>query len=661
MKILPCFVILCVQFVYIAGSHAAPPEPFSTVKIRGAYWGLKSVEEGAWQLAKLKEHDFNTALVKEGNYHLALDLWQGWGEIAGQLEINLFPVLNFSGPDERKHSPGRYARYVDPQGNRIENTPCPLDRQYWDHMIRKRFEQLAHLSNSTHFTGLIFDTEMYGSGVTIYRDVCVCDACWQHFVDSVSSVMPDILGVAHLSQEQRGRYLTTQNLLPMYEDVQKAQLQQILRPIEQRIHQINSQLGLGILAYADSWFYDTLIRGLGTTENPLLVFSETSYVLGYTPHVEQETARITGDTRDQAIARHIPGLWLERFYPKDIAPQCYALAAKTGGYWLYSARSLWSPVARPQPYSLYAPVDRYWEALKNANLELCRLSEQSDSYHTPLPQISRSSFYHEIEQHLETPPSLRAFIHEHFLPYILGSQIQRDPRSSHITFRGRTLSHYVPLPSSQKTAVITITHIPVGKYAEPTHYTLFDQHGWPLEQGTLDRSTPSASVTLPHDSSDHYSLLTKSGMNGVQLSFSGGAYFLEASPTFRVHTIQAASQYMFYVSPDKKKTLNVRAYTWGNDTAAMVIRSPEGQLAQETTIHGYADLEIPVVFPAIGELSFVVESGKARILESSKTASSKQRFWSLTVSPVLLKPLKDVEVYFLDEQFPYLLVPGSFP
>jgi hypothetical protein len=99
---------------------------------------------------------------------------------------------------------------------------------------------------------------------------------------------------------QRAAYLEQHGLFEAYARLQESRLQQILTPIAQQLYSLNPALALGFLAYVDNWFYHALIRGLGTVARPVLVFSETTYIRGYTPEVLAQQQGIKAQTTDPA-------------------------------------------------------------------------------------------------------------------------------------------------------------------------------------------------------------------------------------------------------------------------------------------------------------------------------------------------------------------------
>jgi len=669
-------VLILIQFLSLSDVFYADSIT-STSKIRAAFWGIKPVEQGEKQLRLLKNYGVNTALVNDSGYSVKGDTWSDWGKIAGTYGIKLFPIHSFAGTEEIKLLKGEYLPYVDRSGKTFPSTPCPLDANYWNISIVERFEQLAYLSKSTSIFGIVFDTEMYGAEISIYRDLCFCDVCWREFVQSEPFFVTAKDHAAYnLKKEKRFKYLTRHNLLQRYSDFQQQRLQEILSRIEKHIHSINPDLVLGFLAYKNNWFYRGLIRGLGTETKPVLVFSETSYVRGYTQYVDQERTFIEENTKrqeelsenSQPIARYIPGLWLGRFYPEDLPSQLYNLAKHTNGYWLFTASSLWTPGQKPKPYALHGSNDEYWTAFKKANDELERFSQAPDTYQSNLPPVYPSSFYDTSQNRLFTPPSLNSFLRDTALEYIQRLEEFDKSRKSNVqnrtevTYRGTTLFHAL---NNTKAAQIRITHIPLG-FSDPTHYKLFDSDGALLQEGRLDHQKPSTTITLSANLSGVVSLLTESGVNATKVMFSGLPYIVEASSTFPLFIVNTVSTYDVYVKPNQKY-LQLRAYCSATQTAALTVQSPDNKVNQTTEIRKFTEIRVPVPVadntlsldsePAKPnpQLSLQLSSGHAIPLNLEQ-AENNRNFWTIAINPISSEPYETVQFYLHNEEFPYIFI-----
>lgn len=619
----PIPLLFCLLFqlsvtIGVGGAETSsyPPDK----KIRAAYWGINSLEEAERQLRQLSTYGLNTALVSNSGYALDLALWQGWAELAQTHHIQLFPALNFYSQDERNLFTETVSPYVVRDGTVFETIPCPFDERYWNFAIGQRIEQLARLSTLVPIHGVLFDTEMYGSTPSLYQDVCLCDVCWQAFM-SADSLR------AELPKERRFAYLIQQQLYQRYETLQTERLQQLLSRIEQRVHAINPRLLLGCVAYRTNWFYAGLIKGLGTSDAPALVFSESSYVLGYTLHVDYEASVVTGDASDEPVyARYIPGLWFGRFFPEEIAAQAYQLAMRTDGYWLFSAQSLWTDAALPEPYALHGTPQAYWNALKIANDELQNAPVQSDVHHRGFFLHQASSFYDAAQQRLLRSSNVRAFLETIILP------AARNLQS--VKHRGKMLFHCLVNPANQ----LHIQPSSIRLASVAARYTLFDEEGFIILEGMLDAAHPLKTVVIPPHVSGVVSLMTDSGSTIIQVDFSGTPYIIEASALFPLTTFEPSRRYAFYKMPDDSR-LHVRALRQNDVPMTIRLDAPDCQWSDTLTVQGFTEANIPLPENAI--------------------SNSSQNFWTLAVTS---KPGKQFEYvrFYLDEQFPYLLVLDNF-
>jgi len=638
-------------------------EPPLSSKIRAAYWNIPVIErEFEEQFRLLQEHGVNTALVADGQYHLRVNLWRELGRIAGRHALQLFPVLRFAVPPELK---GNYLPYTNRYGTIYPATPCPLDGNYWNAVIGQRFEQIAALSKVTSIAGILFDTEMYGSDISVYADPCFCDACWQKFVQAYQN-MDD------LPKEQRFAYLRQHRLLQSYSDFQDQQLQAILSQFEQQVHAINARLVLGFLGYRPNWFYTGVIRGLGTISNPVMVFSESSYVRGYTPYVTEEKRTIAAVAgAAPPITQYIPGVWLARFFPEELPSQLVTLARDTDGYWIYTADSLWTTDQQTGEDALHGSNEAYWRALKQTNEELQRLFPQNspllggvrggfENQSIIAPVSQYASFYDVVHNRLMTQPSLKQFLRT-----IFGVSARRSPEFSKLQestshqalsemiYRGEILFHCLkepvlsPVLSLSKglpkdevqgnqvegtTGTITITHLPVGKYEDYTAYKLFDENGMVFQKGFVDRHTCSTTIRLPARISGVVSLLIDSGSDAARVSFTGLPFVIEASNTFPLTIRTPGQMYTFFVKPEADR-IKLRAYCSKATAAALTVRSPDNKIHQEVGLVGFTEIALP--------LGNDVQDG--------------QNLWTMTIDAVPSKPYEEVQCYLSDEEFPYLI------
>jgi hypothetical protein len=641
MKMTKIGIIICVQFLCFALIHPATVWSQSGVPYRkfcAAYLGLKPVEQAEEQLRLLHQHGFNTVLVADGAYQLKEDLWRAWGMLAGELHVQVFPVLNFAVPQELK---GQYRPYLNRDGAIDHATPCPLDREYWQAVIGQRFEQLAQLSTVIPIAGLLFDSEMYGSDFSIYYEPCFCDICWKQFVQTAQPIAPtsEPQNIADLPRDQRFDYLVRHHLFWRYTDVQTQQVQAILAQIEQQVHAINPHLLFGYLGHRNNWFYTGLIQGLGTITRPVLVFTESTYVVGSTPYAMEEMEFVTKQTKGERqndspwwegsgegkLARYIPGLWLARFFPDDLPAQLYHLATQTDGYWIFTADSLWKDAKEPKRRfaALHGRKEDYWAAIKHANEDIVRFSQAPESYQPDLPSIFLSSYYDPLQNRLFTRPSLRRFLQQ--IPLKEGSDAE-------ITYRAETLFHCL----NPGGGTIEIIHYPIGEYADDTQYRLFDNDGQVVQEGIVNARNRYAFVKLPVNSSGLVSLWTNSGTHAVRVRFSGIPYVIEASSTFPLTTMDTARTYTVYIPPGTQR-LKLRAFCPENAYAGLTVRSSDGRVNEtievEGALYGFVEISLPV-----------------------PEGQDDRNVWTISVNPIPDKPFGDIQFSLYAEEYPYLMV-----
>lgn len=623
--LLKLLILVGMQLICGMGNVRAEPHrrPSSRApKMLAAYWGIEPVEKADEQLHQLQRYGLNAALLKDTHFMIREKMWREWGLIANQHHIQLFPVFNFAGADEREAVSGEARPYINRYGEALLSVPCPLNRSYWQASVGQRCRQLAQLSEHAPIAGIVFDTEMYGGELSVYNDFCFCDICWEEFFQAQGHNVPNI------EKTLRFDFLHKELLFRAYTTFQEKRLQHILSSIEKQTHAINPDLTLGILAYQDTWFYRGLIRGLGIKKKPVLVFSETSYILGYSPYIAYEKEAITGPHANlSSVARYIPGIWLGRFFPETLPAHLYALATHTDGYWLFSADSLWADRPQAEPYALHGDPQEYWKAFKRANDEIRQYSEALKNYKSSLLSVPLSSFYDSRKKRLITQPSLQSFITDIIPGNIVGRHVSDRPSSTKTTYRGTALFHSFKAPDDNSSGPINITHIPIAEYKDVTYYTLFNNKGHRLLEGKLDRQNSSVTLDIPQKDSGIVSLLIQSGLNAAQINFEKMLSVVEASSAFPLATFNTSRSYKVYVEPSQKY-LNVRAYCSKGESALLLLQSSDKTNNESMRVVGFSERSIP---------------------------TSSVSHWIVSVVPIPFKTFEDVKLYLLDTKYPYLL------
>ena len=624
------FLFRCLFYVafFIAVSTEAEEATTIDLPIRGAYLPLTSVEEGELQLKDLRSHGINTVLVADGTFSLQEKRWLKWGDMAGSFGLDLWAVLHFAVPRELRERPKSYRPYVNRAGKVYQGTPCPLDERYWHDAIGKRFLRLAELSELSPVSGAAFDAEMYGSEISLYYDLCYCDVCWLEFITSESSGLH--YSVRDLPAGQRFEYVSAHDLLREYTNFEWRRVRSILDIIRQQIHAKAPHFRLGFLGFRHTWFFSALLRGLGTRERPVWVFSESSYVRGYTPYVDREREQMLNQGK---FARYVPGFWLSRFFPRDLPTQLLDLSIHSDGYWLFNAAYLWQDESEVQNVVLHDKPEAYWSSLSLVNAELQQLGEGVSDRGRTLPEVHRSSFYDPKQEKLFKNPELQFLLSS----YANENVDQSSPSRKTTRYQGKTLFHLRKEEGAEQTVQLSLVPIDAASQA-PFSYIIFDDVGQVMQRDAIEYQEQSIVISLPGNLSGNISLLTDSGSNALRVSFPEALpYLIEASSTFPLNLFNSSVSYRLYV-PFGEQWMKVRAYCPENEFATLTAWSAEGAKLQQMDVQG-------------GLYGF----SEMQSLLSSDDESS---FATLSVGPSLSKAFGDLRFYLYDAEFPYLF-PGN--
>ncbi|GAK51906.1 hypothetical protein U14_03152 [Candidatus Moduliflexus flocculans] len=544
----------------------------SAEKLRAAFGGICPADEGERRLALLKQHGFNAALVNDSGLDVKTALWKEWARLAHQYDILLFPILSFAGTAEIGEWRGSFTPYTTPDGTRLNRTSCPLDAEYWEKSVAQRWETLALLSKQVPFAGIVIDTEMYGSDIVVYEQPCLCDLCWQEFLLAISAADPaqfGLFGASPIPAAQRKQFLEEHQLWPQYLNIQEQRLQAIAAQIERRIHGINPALTLGIMAYVDSWFYRGLIRGLGTSAQPVNVFSETFYIRGWSSDVLAEQATIKQDS----VATYLPGLWQGRFFSDDLPAQASELAHQADGYWFFTADSLWTDNPKTGHYALHGIPADYWAAWDKANT---MIREQRREPFFP------SSVYQPDIQRLQTPPRLKRLLHD------LAAHPTSSPEdAARIVYAEQTLFHFLPTPDG---VIRIIPDESPGQQAVSITYHLFDEAGTLAQTGDC---TKLAEIAIPSHASGMMSLLISPEKPEFRIEFDSIPWVVEASVTFPLATRTSPLVMRFAVAPEQEK-LRFKMTSYTAKPPLVTYVPPDGIERAGGEFHEYGEMCAPI-------------------------------------------------------------------
>jgi hypothetical protein len=165
------------------------------------------------------------------------------------------------------------------------------------------------------------------------------------------------------------------------------------RQTRTEIDQVAPSFKIGITKLDQINYYtESMARGFGTKENPVIIFSERTYTDGYTDYIKETITKF----RKMGIhASFIAGIWQDKFPPENLAEQYYYCAQASDGYWIYTMETL-NPDRKD---SDGASAKEYWQAIRDADKELDKLDADPNyitllktrEFHPPLEKINFSN------------------------------------------------------------------------------------------------------------------------------------------------------------------------------------------------------------------------------------------------------------------------------
>jgi hypothetical protein len=331
--------------------------PASTGKICGGFMDNNDIE----RLQPMAENGLNTAIVAYWLMHSPpetkeQELVATWAQSCRNFNLGFMALFSLWGNGEKTWAKPTY--YLTFGGKEYANTPCPLAS--YKTLVHDRFVALAQLSKTVPITGAVLDIEMYGADMINYDNLCFCDYCYGLFQKAHPSI--DIV-----PKKNREQYLTDIGQMDNYKQFIDSQLTEMAHQTEKEVHQIAALFKIGATRLDNPNYYnESLAKGLGTEENPVLVFCERTYWVGYHPTIIKET--IERFKTMGASASLIAGIWQDKWPTADLADIYYNCYMACDGYWIYSMETL-----NPSAKSVFVGTEsskKYWQAIFDANKRL---------------------------------------------------------------------------------------------------------------------------------------------------------------------------------------------------------------------------------------------------------------------------------------------------
>ena len=334
-------------------------------KIRGGFVGAND----AAVLPSMAENGLNTAIVWFGEVRSpiggrTMEYIRQFTEQNGKAGLRLFVVFNFWGEDEKTWFKPKY--FYLSGGVEFKNTPCPFSEENYRVLVGDRLLELAKLSKSVSIAGAMIDTEMYGGDVINFLQPCYCDDCWKKYCLEKGES-------AEVKPQEREEYITRRNKLNDYRAFAVKRLSRLVNETRKETDNIRAGFETGFLLPSAKLypFTEALARGLGTTDNKVIILSEETYTKGHSKYINE----FTKELKYKGIeARFVPGLWQDRISVENLAEQYYYCAKATDGYWIYTLQML-----GPNWHQKHVVENRdYWGAIRKANDELDKLELNPD-------------------------------------------------------------------------------------------------------------------------------------------------------------------------------------------------------------------------------------------------------------------------------------------
>jgi hypothetical protein len=257
--------------------------------------------------------------------------------------------------------PRAYPRMVGSHGFEADS-PDPLSAGYWEDVLLPTCAAVGEVAGeSPGIAGLHFDMELYGGPV------------WHHdgwaFSDDDARAFESAGSDADLARElveanavDRLDLLVDRGRLGEYFGTLEDTVAEYGRRCREaaREHAPDLELMLYNAGFPNTWFHVGLMRGLGTSERPVIV-------LTYDGWARRPTEALWAAGVDLV---HLGGTIVSHWRPDQFEDVLVALARGNDGYWYFTFNDFSSTNAEPPP--LHGDSGMYWRAVIDANDRLRR-------------------------------------------------------------------------------------------------------------------------------------------------------------------------------------------------------------------------------------------------------------------------------------------------
>ncbi len=301
---------------------------------------------GVWNYSILGELGFDAVYQEvwwtEGE-EKALELFANESDKASEHGLSLIcgPYYEVTEPEFN------YSRAVNANGHVESVTPSRVDPIYWKRLIEEPGVAIANLSLSHDIWGVVWDIEDYRREEFTYWDYTFDQYALQRFGNETDRTIPS------LPPSERRGWLSQNGLLEEFQDWQERTVIGYARETQRKIHTINPDLHLGILAFEDgSWFHLSILKGLSTEGKTVTAWHEDTYS-GYKKGKVDDNHQLFHEMGING--KVLPGMWTLWIAPFDILDYMEYGTRHNGAFWIYQRAT--------NPWTL-APEAHYAKAFR---------------------------------------------------------------------------------------------------------------------------------------------------------------------------------------------------------------------------------------------------------------------------------------------------------
>lgn len=546
--------------------------------VRGAYYsGLRDVALYDPAAANGMNCVLNKFGFRPDNPDEGLALHAEHARACAERGIKYFPFINFNSYLERDYTNKQYVPLVDATGKVYPDTPSPLDAEFWNQALKRRFVQLAELAKTAPLAGVAIDFEMYGADVIFYDRM----GCLDYSDLAFNGFLKQEKLTAEVPAVERAAWIKEKDLAEKYEAYYRATLEAICRDIEQATHAANPNFIVGFYSWNyHSPFYEACARGFVTEKMPALLWPGTTYSSGYSVPEVDDQVRLLKDIGAHAV--FIPGLWLWQFHADNLAANAYLCGKHAGGYWLYGIYAMWAESANRRQVP-HVRAEDFWAALKQANTDIQAVRKDPQYQSALQVDLTRSLFLGVDATTLAQPVALK----------LLDPAAAVLPLDEQKAAPQRYTGIYRAQGQQGKPLTVRVNTLRLGRHTNGTVATVLGPDNAVLAEEQVGvGETKEIVVTCP--ATGTYTIVAQSGNMCSTVTCDAPGFVIDGTKGLQLMT---AVQPLYFWVPTGVKEFTFTGSGQGQERFNVAIVAPDGKVLAHAENIGNKT-ELPVTVPA---------------------------------------------------------------